>query len=215
MDSRSAEAAGESQVPECASNKFCSSLPDDLRCRLCKHCIKTSFAPGTELEIDVNHPWIVLEGLLYSVLGGKPFGLCVPGDFMLTPRFQPAQPDLILDEKDVSGIETGAHYICLTKLLVATFSYRSIAELMEDSRFCREVLDSVNMSSTRNTFYLRQIYAEGAYESVRFALKIAQSCHIRGLTHAQIAKLVGRNRSTVTSVISQIAIAEPELVQGI
>ena len=54
-----------------------------------------------------------------------------------------------------------------------------------------------------------------SYTAVRFILQLARYYNIKRLTHAQIALLTGRNRTTVTKVMGEIMLAEPELVEGL
>lgn len=200
-------------MSDCSENLFCGRLPRDLCDRLCKHCIKTTYAEGTALRIDMNHPWLLLEGMVYATIRNKPMTIITPGDFILTPRFRPETPGILaLSDSEVNDYYSNTRYVCLTPTLIATYSTKIIFALLEDVRFARAVLDSINNEQAQMAYYQSSLYHGSAYEAVRYILKLARAYHIEGLTHAQLALLSGRNRTTVTQKYHEIALAEPELI---
>ena len=63
------------------------------------------------------------------------------------------------------------------------------------------------------TCYQTFLYHDDAYQAVRYVLKLAKAYGLHSLTHMQIALLSGRNRVTVTNILHEIALAEPELFE--
>lgn len=200
----------------CEENAFCKALPEEVRLQLCKHCIKTSFAEHTELQIDVNHPWLVLDGLIVSKANDKPNAIMNAGFFMLTPRFAPeGYADVLPSRIDISYSLKTFRYTCFTPVVVATFSVRAIDELMNDIRFLRVLFDNIQIQMNAMQMYQVFLYQKQAYDSVAYVLKLAKVHGVSGLTHEKIAELTGRSRTTVTQVMHEIALAEPELVEGL
>jgi hypothetical protein len=200
-------------MDDCRENHFCKSLSHDLRERLCKHCIKTTYAKNSVLKVDMNHPWLLLEGIVCATVSKRPMTIITPGDMLLTPRFRPAMPGILaMDDNDFELYYSNTRYECVTPILAATYSTKIMYDLLEDARFARMVLDSTLNIQMQVLAYQSFLYHNSAYEAVRYILKLARAYHIQGLTHAQIAHLSGRNRTTVTKVIHELALGEPDLI---
>lgn len=197
----------------CQENAFCASLSNDVRSRLCKHCIKTSFAAGTAEGIDENHPALLLSGILCAEVDDKPISVVVPNDFILTPRFRPEGASLpAIDDEAYQTYLSDTSYVCLTDTKMAMFSTRIVKELFETVSFMQALFASTINQLMQMSYFLHELYHGSAYDAVRYALKIARAYDVPKLTHAQIAHMTGRNRTTVTQVMHQIALSEPDLL---
>lgn len=106
-------------------------------------------------------------------------------------------------------------YRCITRAVFSTLTNKAVEALLEDREFLRTVFDNQLAQSDLITNYQRALYHNTAYTAVRFILQLARYYNIKRLTHAQIALLTGRNRTTVTKVMGEIMLAEPELVEGL
>jgi CRP-like cAMP-binding protein len=198
---------------KCQGNRFCDSLPVGLRAKLCKHCIKTSFAAGFAFPIDFNHPWLLIEGFVCVRLNDRPSTFITPGDVVLTPRFRPSMPNILaLSDDDMMEYYRSTNFECLSLVLAATFSTKIFLELFDDPTFVKAVLDCTLISQAQQSLYQARLYHGSAYDAVRYILKLARAYGVGTLTHAQIARLSGRNRTTVTKALHEVALAEPELI---
>ena len=64
------------------------------------------------------------------------------------------------------------------------------------------------------TSYLSVLfYQRDAAEAVRYTLVLLRELGIAGLTHGQVARIAGRNRVTVTRILGELTVSDPELVK--
>lgn len=200
-------------MESCQDNPFCCKLHPDVRQRLCKHCIKTSFAARSKMHIDFEHPFLVLEGVICATTRGKVGVILSPGDLLLPPSFRPAAPlSQPLSEREMEKEIISYGYYFPTPVTVATFSQRVIRQLMDDARFVRQLLDSVLHIQTEETVCQTHLYHGSALDAVKYILRVARAYDLGKLTHDQIAFLSGRSRVTVTKTMHEIALSEPELL---
>ena len=203
-------------MDDCSQNALCVSLPPEVRRRLCENCIKASYAQDTIMPIDTNHPIVIVEGIVLAVSSDKPLLLMAPGSLLLTPYFTPQKATPWLRSAQEVGEEIRqVRYRCITRAVFSTLTNKAVEALLEDREFLRTVFDNQLAQSDLITNYQRALYHHTAYTAVRFILQLARYYNIKRLTHAQIALLTGRNRTTVTKVMGEIMLAEPELVEGL
>lgn len=139
-----------------------------------------------------------------------------PGSLLLTPYFTPQKATPWLRSAQEVGEEIRqVRYRCITRVVFSTLTNKAVEALLEDREFLRTVFDNQLAQSDLITNYQRALYHNTAYTAVRFILQLARYYNIKRLTHAQIALLTGRNRTTVTKVMGEIMLAEPELVEGL
>lgn len=197
----------------CASNPFCSKLPDDLRVRLCEHCVKTTHAKGSVIRADENRVWIILDGILLGLNSDKPTSMHFPGRMNMNTSFM--GPDPAFSEFMAQDIEVKMRklkYLCLRPIELATFSNRTVHDLMDDPRFLRVLWDNLLGMTTETTSYMESIYCGSAADAVRYVLALAKSHEVGDLTHEEIARLSGKNRVTVTKIMHELALSSPELL---
>lgn len=200
-------------MDSCKSNAFCSSLPIVDRDKLCKHCIKTSLAAGTSVKLDPNHPYIVVEGLILVTGDNKPTTIIVPGDLTLTPRFRPQQNGILaITDEDYRDYLHSIRLAAMSNIVLAMFSTRIINDMLETAPFARAALDSMLNQTAQISYYQRELHNGTAYDSVRYVLKVARAYNVKKLTHEKIGLMAGRSRTTVTQIMHEIALADPELL---
>lgn len=201
-------------MDNCMNNSFCRTLKPETRERLCARCMISTLAEGTSLKGKFKHPMILLDGLLSVRFFDRPNTILVPGDMTLTPDFTPpAAADIVLTEAEWADYYAGQSHHCVTPITLAYLPTDLVKELLETSvDFTRAVLDRYLFIQTQFSLYQAYLYHYNAYEAVRYVLRLTRAHGVTGLTHAQIDYLSGRNRTTVTKILHEIALAEPELL---
>lgn len=96
---------------------------------------------------------------------------------------------------------------------LAFFNKGEIDALLDDPGFLRASYDNLQDLNAHIVAYLIGVGSSSAHDAVRFVLKYCAHNGIDRLTHEQIAKLTGLSRTTVTSLMREVALAEPELLR--
>lgn len=157
---------------------------------------------------------IVLEGIILSTLNYKPIVMVMPGNLLLTPHFQPdSMVTCVLNDEERKQNFAQTRYDCFTSVVVGTFSNKAIDELLKDYRFLHAVWENTQYQGFFMHIYQSKLFHGDAYGAVKFVLRCAREHGGMKLTHEQIAELAGRNRTTVTKAMHEIALAEPELLE--
>lgn len=198
----------------CTKNPFCGALPPELREQLCTHCTKTTFADQTEVHIDRKHVWIVIDGLFCSLLEtDQPNSLIVPGTVILNPWFsQFVLTDLKIDIEAYEEASYRVNYKCLSNMTIAMFTNEYIFEMLDNNIFLKQLFFNIMATDATATTYANYLYQHSAKESIEYVLRLAKTHSLGPLTHRQIAFLTNRNRVTVTRVMHEIALENPDLV---
>jgi hypothetical protein len=153
-------------MSDCHTNSFCARLSVNLRDRLCRHCVKTTYAKGSATHIDPHHPWLLLDGMVQVIFRDRPMTVVTPGDMILTPQFCPGTPSaLALSEVEKEAVYFDFKYVNFTPTLVATFSARIIYELFEDAVGAKAIFDSVNSEQMQMACHQIFLYHGTAYDS--------------------------------------------------
>lgn len=199
-------------MTHCSYNRFCSALSPVTRSHLCEICTKTTHAAGTEVTMDFYKHFLVVEGLCVCRhnRSSHPYR---PGDLVITPHANTSRPlsiaSVSFDERDV--FETKVCFIHDTTL--AYFDKRKIDELLEDPGFLMVSYRNLENLYAHLVAYFIAMESSSAYDSVKYLLQYCKHNGIEGLTHEQIALMTSHSRTTVTSIMHEIALAEPELLQ--
>lgn len=198
----------------CYANPFWATLDDEARRRLVEGADEVSYAEGTVFRGNFRHPVLLLSGILYVTIGERPNTVIIPGDLTLTPHFRPATAiDFPLSEAELRHSFDVQRWHCVTPVSLLSVPTELVEELLGSSlSFARATLNSQLDIQGHMAYFQDNLYHYSAYEAVRYILKLGRSCGLRDLTHAQIAFLSGRNRTTVTKTMHEIALAEPELL---
>ena len=197
----------------CEQNPFCRRLPEETRMKLCKHCIKSTFAEGTMIAVKADKPFLVLEGTVLVENDEKPVAVLIPGSFFTTPQFAPERyAEIIVSEESATEQHSRSRFYFAYPTTFAFFSNRIVRELMDDNHFLRLLYDFDVSQINQQLIYQRYLYQKSAEESVRYVLKLARVYGMTGLTHEKIARFSGRRRPTVTQILHRLAISEPELL---
>lgn len=107
--------------------------------------------------------------------------------------------------------DTRIHFITDTTL--AYFPKERIDKLLEDPGFLAVSYRNLEELYAHLVAYFLGMNSDSAYESVRYALQFCRQNGFGPLTHEQMALLTGHSRTTVTAIMHEIALAEPELLQ--
>lgn len=195
----------------CSENRFCASLDPDVRARLCSFCVKTTHAANTHVSMDYYKHFLVLEGLC-GPRHGRTCHLYRPGDFVLTPH--PDQSRMInLPNVTFEGGDLVTVMEFFSDVTLAYFDKEKVDELLSDSRFLRASYDNLKDLYVHLVAFPIGLNKSSAYDAVCYVLKYCAHNDIGHLTHEQIAKITGHSRTTVTSIMHEIALAEPDLLR--
>lgn len=192
----------------CSENRFCSQLPPELRCRLCEACVKATFAAGSSVAMDFYKHFLPIEGLCCTCHHHARFAFR-PGDFVITPHADSSRDISVMDVSFADDQMGDAKLRFITCTTVAFFKKRDIDELLRDEAFLRVSYANLKDLYAHLTAYLIGVNSSSAYDSVAYVLRWCAHNDIGQLTHEQISVLTGISRTTVTSIIHQIALAEP------
>ncbi len=203
------------QFDSCSSNHFCASLPSSLRAKLCKLCIKCTFAQKTAITDSLDKVFLPLEGICCFEGGDSIFVVLERGDFIPFPSLNPESDRHLytnMFDPDIYARHLrSVRVVALTNATCAVFDYESVMELMDDPEFGRAYSANLYQIVQKVAAFNTLVYQSDAYSAVRFAMQFAKAQHAKNLTHAQIAYLTGLGRSTVTQAMHELTVAEPEL----
>ncbi|MDO4548415.1 MAG: hypothetical protein Q4D04_09975 [Clostridia bacterium] len=194
------------------SNPFCAGLPDELRAMLCPVCHIKRYAQGQycSQEYWKNTFALLLDGLMIM-------GDVDPATGRILTNGIASRGTLISD----GGLITGAlaqaiedrSVLCLLDCSVATFSSVEIGRIFKSNmEFAVHVFENCMQNcSVEKSDMMREVGSKDAYAGVRYVIRYCRRHNIPQLTHAQIAMICNRSRTTVTEIMHKLIRAEPEL----
>ena len=189
-------------------------LPNDILERLKNDCQISVYPEGATLRGAVSRPLLVLDGILCARMNESPQVLLVSGNLILPQVFFPETVVITaLSEEERNQSMRSQRYTCIGKTCVATFSFELFDELLNEPVFARNVLtNNLNLMEQMGV-YQRFLYHSTAKDAVEYILKLSHALKIDHLTHSQIAFMTGRNRTTVTKAMHEIALSNPQLFE--
>lgn len=185
---------------------------------LCKGCVKSTLAAGSEVNVNFDENYLVVDGLCVLEFMGDIDMVIRPGDFATPPSLDPASPEHMTafeygDDTDAIARVTKLHAV--KESTCAVFGKEYINGLFSFPEFSRAMYENLREFSGHAMYFQTRVNGQSAYGAVKQVLKFARTYHLGELTHAQIAYLAGRGRSTVTQAMHEIALAEPEVLEGL
>ncbi|MDR1184868.1 MAG: hypothetical protein LBK67_08735 [Coriobacteriales bacterium] len=202
-------------MDHCFENAFCRKLNKETRSQLCKHCFMSTFAAGSRVPLTFQSDFLVLEGLCLIRQGENVAFVIRPGDFVIPPRFNPDFPESVATLGDeFKKTMSDSNLLFLTDTTCANFTREHIDEMLNDIDFVKALFDNLSDFCNHSIFYQVLVFHYSAYDAVRYVLNFSKAYNLGDLTHAQIATLTGRNRSTVTQMLHEIALQEPGLLES-
>lgn len=163
----------------------------------------------------MNHPLVIIDGIILASAAGKPTSMMMSGNFLLTPYFRPkTSASFVLNDQEMSKSYANVRYNCFTNVLAGCFTNEVVEKLLAEYDFLYAIWENTQYQSYFLNLYQNSLYHGSAYDAMSFALRCAAEGGVKRITHEQLALLTGRNRSTVTKAMHEIALAEPELLAG-
>jgi hypothetical protein len=199
----------------CSENGFCARLSTSTRDALCARCAKATLAGGTHVSVNFHSDFLLIEGLCVLEMDRDIDMVIRPGDFAMPPSFDPNSPERAsaMDYgEDVGPIARETHLMAIKDSTYASFDKKAVRELFDIPEFALAMYENLRSFSGHAMYYHVAVFGQPAYDAVRHVLKFAKTYQLGPLTHAQIALLTKRGRSTVTEAMHEIALAEPELL---
>lgn len=196
----------------CYENRFCSSLDPDTRRRLCQACTKSTYAANSKATMNFYRHFLVVEGLCLTKRFRTSF-VYRQGDFVVTPHPDESREVNLVDVSFSEGVDYDTDLDFITMTTLAFFDKGEIDALLDDPGFLRASYDNLQDLNAHIVAYLIGVGSSSAHDAVRFVLKYCAHNGIDHLTHEQIARLTGLSRTTVTSLMREVALAEPELLR--
>lgn len=200
----------------CEENAFCRSLDEKTRCELCAFCVKSTYAAGSSVRANQDRVLLVLEGLCCIETRGGILAVLGRGDLFPFPSrmIGPAREAYrqIVEEAVSERVSGPLKLVAVTDVTCASFELESVVHFLADPVFCSLIYANMFVLLQKSLSYGIEVRQSDAYHAVRFALRVGRVQGIEGLTHAQIAHLTGLGRSTVTKVMHEVALKEPELL---
>jgi hypothetical protein len=201
----------------CSENSFCRTLSEGVREKLCAECVLTTLAQGTYTDVNFESCFLVVDGLCALEVTNVFSMIVRPGDFAVTPNSDPnslgrlAAIDYGYRARDIFR-RTKIHAVKASTC--AVFRKEPLKRMFENLEFLHAMYENLRNCSGHALCFHTQVYERPAYDAVAHVLRFERAYVIGNLTHAQIAYLTGKSRSTVTEVMHQIALAEPELLEN-
>ena len=199
----------------CARNPFCASLPKETLGKLCPWCVQTDVLAAHVNAHPYRSPSLLVEGALAAFTDGRLQTIVIPGQLMLVPDLaHDARHPLGLSvAESVSFTNSQTHEYLLPSTL-ASFPNAVVDELLEtDLPFVKGILRTFKEQSAMTSYLSVLLYQRDAAEAVRYTLVLLRELGIAGLTHGQVARIAGRNRVTVTRILGELTVSDPELVK--
>lgn len=97
--------------------------------------------------------------------------------------------------------------------ICAVFNKEYVNGLFSFPEFSRTMYENLREFIGHAMYFQTRVNGQSAYGAVKQVLKFARTYHVGELTHAQIAYLARRGRSTVTQAMHEIALAGPEVLE--
>lgn len=192
-------------------NYFCKHImTDKVRPIMCKACHLRSFAKGQLLTINY---WsraftILADGLLVvgyqEHVSDKLFvtGIASTGGVVGAAKLFPGCPSDM----------TGRIVHCVTKCTTAAFNDDAYEEALKDQEFADNLIRyCFQLYWYEKEDYIRAIGSRDTTAAVRYVVKYCTDHDIPALTHEQIALICNRARPTVTNILHELTLEEPEL----
>lgn len=184
-------------------------LDSETRAMLCAHCTKATYAANSKVETNFDRMFLVLEGICLITQNGNVAFFMRAGDFAIPPdlgNFTDGFPTPLEGEWRTSMQHS--HYQYPTATTCATFEKDFIMSMLDKPQFLRALFGNFVEVSYQSTFYQLFVFHTSAVESVKYALQFSEQNGLKNPTHAQLALLTGRNRTTVTHAMHEIALEQ-------
>lgn len=200
----------------CDSNPFCRRLTEETKSKLCKHCLKCTYAKGTLLAAEYRKPLLILEGFVLIENKSKPAAILAPGYIATSIQFTPERflESVINDDYVKEQYEEAKQYF-LTDTTCAFFSNRVFDELKSEISFLSTLYDFEISQLNNQAIFTQQIYSRSIDETVAYALRLAKHCNLEPLSHQMIARITGKSRPAVSQAIQRLIISNPELFNSL
>lgn len=190
------------------SNSFCATLSQDQRNLLCAGCRIKTYPAGAFYELEYWHrgPALLAEG--FMVLGSR--GKSEDQVFRARNYLHGGEPlwfgTLVRVRDEFPYVDEAT---CFTDCAIA-FLDKDISEELynTDIEFCKTLAEAIGESAVSLE---RHLCCETAYEKVHYFLDYCRSNGFFQFTHEQIAVACNLSRQTVTKLMSELTIKEPEL----
>lgn len=203
----------------CFENAFCVSLSDELRARLCKRCVKATYAANSSIKINPASMLLPLKGICCTEVSGRVLVIYMPGYLAATPTADSnswRQLDTVsYGRVHAENMLQISRFIAVTDAEYALFSDDNLNDLLSIPEFSQALRTNWIKGIQSLLFYNMKVYRTNAYSAVKHIMELSRSYDIGRLTHMQIAYLTDLGRSTVTQAMNELIQAEPELFEGL
>ncbi len=199
---------------ECSSNKFCRSLPEEVRLRLCQDCRRRRLKKGQVVyRADIESGiMLVVDGVMVTQTDFK--------DDMLEPEDCPAffiitnglllGIDSLFNDEIIERYEY-ISYICLSDAVTAHFPKETIRTLFKENyEFAVAMFQNITIAAGEACEFAAVLRGGEVKQSVAYLLKYAIRKGFT-LTHQEMADITGHSRVSVTRAIKQIKQENPTL----
>lgn len=201
-------------MEEILRNLFGPSVDEDILIKLSEVGQEIVSPEGTILRNNFKDPLIVCSGTILVKAFGRPNTVYTPGDMALNPSFSSKEKKVrAMSDADIARYFANQTQQCITDVHVIVFPNDCVLGMLDNVSFVRWLMENQSMLMFQMTCYQTFLYHDDAYQAVRYVLKLAKAYGLHSLTHMQIALLSGRNRVTMTKILHEIALAEPELFE--
>lgn len=196
---------------------FWAMLDQESQAVLENNSTISTYSRGLSFLRYPSDPLLVLDGIICLTTFERTNMILVPGDMVLSPDFRPQiSYTPAMTDADLSSLYSNQRWQCISEVKIAIFNPDAVSGLLESNQsFTRAVLNCQLNLLGQMSFLQANLYHYSAYHAVRYIMRLCQIYGIGNLTHAQIAMLCSRNRSTVTQAIHEICLAEPDFFGSI
>lgn len=197
---------------DCRSNRFCQSLTDADRARLCEACTIRPYKKGQVIYREDIAPYVsvVVEGVMTTQTD---FGDDVMSDgdcpcFFINTNGLVLGTDTMFNERPIERYRY-IHYTCLTDCTVARFDVSLVRSLFETrTDFAKALYQNITVAAGEACEFAAVLRANNVEQSIRYLLRYATRKRF-SLTQQQMADITGHSRASVARALGSIKQRRP------
>ena len=198
---------------DCGENRFCRSLTEGDRARMCAGCTLRPHKKGQVVYREDIAPYIVVvvDGVMTTQTDFTD-GMLAEGDcpcFFINTSGLVLGVDGLFNEKPIERYRY-IHYTCLADCTIARFDPALVRTLFEQSpAFAKALYLNVATAAGEACEFAAVLRANNVEQSVRYLLQYAVRKRFR-LTQQQMADITGHSRVSVARALSSIGRLFPD-----
>lgn len=198
---------------DCSGNKFCRSLTEADRARMCTGCTIRPYKKGQVVYREDIAPYtvVIVEGVMTTQTNFSD-DMLAKGDcpcFFINTNGLVLGVDSLFNDEPIERYRY-IHYTCLTDCTIARFDHDLVRTLFEESTsFAKALYLNLATAAGEACEFAAVLRANDVEQSVRYLLQYAVRKRFR-MTQQQMADITGHSRVSVARALAAIEERHPQ-----